>query len=195
MYIGILIEKGNQIGTPELGKKIPLKNVKHAVQQKKLRGHGNMKKAILAVAVAAVIGTGCANATKQEQGALAGAVLGAGGAYGLADNSSNKELWIVAGTLLGALAGQAIGERLDERDRLLAGQSFQKSMELSPDATSVGWSNPNTGNSGTVTPVSTTVASSGQPCREFSQTIIVGGKEEQAYGTACRMADGSWDIQ
>ena len=36
-----------------------------------------MKKAIIAVAVAAVIGTGCANATKQEQGALAGAVLGA----------------------------------------------------------------------------------------------------------------------
>lgn len=154
-----------------------------------------MKKAILAISVAAVIGTGCANATKQEQGALAGAVLGAGGAYGLADNSSNKELWIVAGTLLGALAGQAIGERLDERDRLLAGQSFQKSMELSPDSTSVGWSNPNTGNSGTVTPVSTTVTSAGQPCREFSQTIIVGGKEEQAYGTACRMADGSWDIQ
>jgi len=154
-----------------------------------------MKKAIIAVAVAAVIGTGCANATKQEQGALAGAVLGAGGAYGLADNSSNKELWIVAGTLLGALAGQDIGQQLDERDQLLVGQSFQNSMESSPDNQGVQWSNPNSGNAGVITPTQTVIASSGQPCREFTQVIMIGGEQQQGYGSACRQADGSWKVQ
>ena len=56
------------------------------------------------------------------------------------------------------------------------------------------WQNPNTGNSGTITPTQTYTASNGAPCREFTQTIYVGGYPEQGYGTACRQADGSWQI-
>ncbi|RJG50568.1 hypothetical protein [Motilimonas pumila] len=36
--------------------------------------------------------------------------------------------------------------------------------------------------------------SGGNTCREFQQSITVGGKEEQAYGTACLQSDGSWKI-
>jgi surface antigen len=139
---------------------------------------------------------GCAGTyNKQQAGGVLGSVLGAGGAYGLAKDSSNKEAWIIAGALLGALAGDAIGAQLDERDRLLAGRSFQSSMELNPNSQGTGWRNPNTGNSGTVTPTQTYVTAGGQPCREFQQTVIVGGQEQQAYGTACRQADGSWKIK
>ena len=35
---------------------------------------------------------------------------------------------------------------------------------------------------------------SGNTCREYQSTVTVGGKTEQAYGTACRQADGSWKI-
>jgi hypothetical protein len=35
---------------------------------------------------------------------------------------------------------------------------------------------------------------SGLSCREFQQEITVGGKTEQAYGTACLQADGAWKI-
>jgi Ni/Co efflux regulator RcnB len=35
---------------------------------------------------------------------------------------------------------------------------------------------------------------SGQTCREFQQTITIGGETEQAYGTACLQADGAWKI-
>lgn len=35
---------------------------------------------------------------------------------------------------------------------------------------------------------------SGQPCREFQQTIVVAGQQQQGYGTACRQPDGSWRI-
>jgi hypothetical protein len=31
-------------------------------------------------------------------------------------------------------------------------------------------------------------------CREFQQTITVGGQTQEAYGTACRQSDGSWKI-
>jgi len=37
-------------------------------------------------------------------------------------------------------------------------------------------------------------SSSGLTCREFQQEITVGGKTEEAYGTACLQADGSWKI-
>jgi surface antigen len=31
-------------------------------------------------------------------------------------------------------------------------------------------------------------------CREFQQTITVGGKAEQAYGTACQQPDGAREV-
>jgi hypothetical protein len=37
-------------------------------------------------------------------------------------------------------------------------------------------------------------AKSGLTCREFQQTITVGGNIENAYGTACLQADGAWKI-
>ena len=66
-------------------------------------------------------------------------------------------------------------------------------METGADNTGGGWNNPNIGNSGTIVPTQT-IVSNGQPCREFTQTIIVGGQSQQGYGRACRQADGSWRI-
>lgn len=37
-------------------------------------------------------------------------------------------------------------------------------------------------------------SATGATCREFQQHIMVGGKQEQAYGTACLQADGAWEI-
>ncbi len=34
----------------------------------------------------------------------------------------------------------------------------------------------------------------GRPCREFQQEVIIGGRREQAYGTACMQPDGSWQV-
>jgi len=35
---------------------------------------------------------------------------------------------------------------------------------------------------------------SGRYCREFQQEVSIGGRAEQAYGTACRNPDGSWEV-
>ena len=51
------------------------------------------------------------------------------------------------------------------------------------------------GNSGIVTPVRDgTDTATGSYCREFQQTVTIGGKAEQAYGTACRQPDGTWKV-
>ncbi len=31
-------------------------------------------------------------------------------------------------------------------------------------------------------------------CREFTQIVIIGGVQQQAYGVSCQQADGSWKI-
>jgi surface antigen len=155
-----------------------------------------MKHLAIAIVASSALLTGCAGTySKQDTGSAAGALLGGGLAYGLGQNSSNKEIWTLLGIGLGAMLGNQIGQQLDERDRLMMGQSFQTALERAPDNQSSSWRNPNTGNSGYTIPTRTVVASNGTPCREFTQTVMIGGQSQQAYGRACRMADGSWQIQ
>ena len=147
--------------------------------------------------------SGCAGTyTKKGTGTALGALTGGALAYGLGKNSSNKEIWTVLGIGLGAMMGSTIGAQLDERDRLLAGRALQATLETSPDNTAGGWNNPNTGNNGVFRPTKTFQATQLDTtghymvhCREFTQTVWIGNKTQQAYGTACRQRDGSWKIR
>lgn len=130
---------------------------------------------------------------KQTIGTLAGAA--AGGYLGSKVGGGTGQLAATAaGVLLGAYLGGELGKTMDDVDRLKARQTTQNSLEKLQDNVTSNWSNPNTGYSGTVTPVRTYQEASGTYCREFQQTISVGGKTEQAYGTACRQPDGTWRI-
>ena len=135
---------------------------------------------------------GCA--TKMQTGTAIGALTGGALAYGLGQDSHNKELWTVLGIGLGAMVGSNIGQQLDERDRILMGQTFNHTMEKAPINATGQWQNPDTGHGGSVTPIRTFDTGTG-PCREFTQTVSSGGHTEEAYGTACRQADGSWKIK
>jgi surface antigen len=112
----------------------------------------------------------------------------------LAAAAGGKGTGIAAGVLLGGLAGGALGSALDAQDRSIAARNSQNALETVPSGTTTTWRNPDTGNSGTLTPVRTYQDNSGQYCREYQQTISVGGRQEQSYGTACRQPDGSWKI-
>ena len=130
--------------------------------------------------------------TKQAIGGLGGAALG--GLLGSQIGSGRGQLVATgAGVLLGALVGSSIGKSLDDVDRLKADQAYSQAQSA-PVGETIAWNNPNSGNSGTVTPVRDGTSSSGAYCREFQQTVTVGGKTENAYGTACRQPDGSWKI-
>lgn len=122
-------------------------------------------------------------------GALGGAVAGAQFGKGKGQLAA-----VAAGTLLGAALGNSIGQSLDQADLAYYNQTSQSALETGKTGQTVTWQNPDSGNSGTITPTRT-YQSSGMYCREYTQTVRVGGKKQQAYGTACRQPDGSWQVQ
>lgn len=129
--------------------------------------------------------------TKTLIGGLGGAAAGGLIAAALHGGTAG----IIGGILAGGLIGGAVGDRMDAADRRDAQRAAQQALEKSPSGTAVAWHNPDSGHSGTVTPVRTFQKSKGQYCREYQQTISIGGQEHQAYGTACRQPDGSWKIE
>jgi len=47
---------------------------------------------------------------------------------------------------------------------------------------------------GTVTATRDGTSSGNRYCREFQKTVTIGGRTEQAYGTACMQPDGAWEV-
>ncbi len=131
---------------------------------------------------------------KEHIGGIGGAVAGAWLGSNVGKGKGNIAA-IAAGTLLGAYLGKEVGASLDRADLAYYNQTSQYALESAPTGTTSTWKNPDSGNYGTITPTETYQADSGKYCREYSQTITVGGKTEKAYGTACRQPDGSWEIQ
>lgn len=126
----------------------------------------------------------------------AGTVLGAigGGLLGSQIGGGKGQLIAVgAGTLLGAFIGHQIGESLDKADVDHARRA-QERAHVVPVGQQITWSNPDSGHSGTITPRREGTDTAGNYCREYQQTVTVGGKTEQAYSTACRQPDGTWKV-
>lgn len=151
-------------------------------------------KKIFIVALAAVLMGGCAqyqNAPKQTGGTLLGAA--GGGLVGSQFGSGKGQLVGTAlGVLLGAWVGNEVGRSMDEVDRIRAQQAHVQALDTGQ---TIQWDNPKNGNHGQVAPIrSGTDTQTGAFCREFQSTVVVGGQQQQAYGTACRQPDGSWRI-
>jgi len=156
-----------------------------------------MKKTILILALMSSMALGACNTlqgagNKQLIGTGGGAILG--GLAGSQVGSGSGRLWATgAGVLLGALLGSEIGSSLDRADMAYAQQASNRAT-TAPIGQKISWNNPETGNSGYITPVRDGRDSSGAYCREYQQTIYVGGKQESGYGTACRQPDGTWKV-
>ena len=152
---------------------------------------GDALKATAVVALVVWVFTGCETVQgnpKTAIGGLGGAAVGgliaaAAGGGGTAIAAS-----VIGGALLGGLAGNL----LDDRDKRMANEAAQRALETAPSGKAVAWTNPDSGHSGTVTPVRT--FESGSYCREYQQTVTIGGRPENSFGTACRQPDGSWRI-
>jgi len=151
-----------------------------------------MKKIILSsFLLIFVLLTGCVG-HKKEAGTIIGGVTG-----GLIGSQFGKGGGQVAATALGAVAGafvgNTIGDQMDEQDKAMHNRTLYNGLETAPTGTSSKWKNPDNGHSGSFTPIRT-YDNGGQFCREYTNKIMVGGKEHQGYGTACRQPDGSWKV-
>ena len=155
-----------------------------------------MLKRVAPALIALALLSGCTTdglGPKQGLGTLGGAA--AGGLLGSTIGGGTGKLVAVgAGTLLGAFLGSEIGSSLDRADQGYAGRAAQRAYEA-PIGEKIVWSNPESGNSGAIVPT----REGRQPgtnayCREYQQTVTVGGRTQQAFGQACQQPDGTWKI-
>ncbi len=143
------------------------------------------------VALTLVVSLSLISCTKEDSGTLLGAV---GGALLGSAVTNDSGVGIAVGTLAGAYIGREIGRDLDEADQQKMYQTTQNALETGVSGNAAQWYNPDSGNSGSVTPQPAYNNTDGQYCREYQQTVTIGGEAETAYGTACRQPDGSWKI-
>ena len=155
----------------------------------------NAKKTVRRLAllpVVAVLG-GCAGENHPGMGEVLGTVGGAvlGGVAGnKVGDGSGQKLATVIGAMAGGLAGNWIGKNVDENVRRKAAAAETRALDTGETIT---WAEgPDTG---TVEIVRSGRNDQGETCREFSHTVQIGGREEQAYGIACRDAAGDWKIR
>lgn len=104
-------------------------------------------------------------------------------------------LTVLAATLVWTANGfgQSSGALLAP-EQLAMSDTIQYALENNPSNQSSDWVNPDTGSSGGIVPVRTFTDGQKGPCREFISTIIIGGEQQQGYGTACRQPDGTWQL-
>jgi len=159
-----------------------------------------MKKTLVAMVAVLVSVTACQqngqggmSLNKETVGTIIG---GAGGAWAGSQigGGSGQIVATAAGTLLGAALGNQIGASLDKTDMMYYNRTSQRALETMQPGQSLPWQNPQTGVSGTITPSSYYQTDAGAYCREYTQTIKVGGRVEEGYGVACRQPDGTWKI-
>ncbi|WPX96869.1 RT0821/Lpp0805 family surface protein [Candidatus Bandiella euplotis] len=156
-----------------------------------------MKRIIIGLCVVSAL-SGCytneaGQTSKTTMGTIGGGIAGALIGSAIGKGTGNK-VAIATGAVLGGLAGNALGRSLDQRDLELQQNAQLKALEYNKSGAPASWNNPDSHASGEVVPVKTFVNDYGQNCREYTQKIKIGNKVEEGFGTACRRADGSWEI-
>lgn len=138
-------------------------------------------------------GNGTGNTYGQTIGTVAGAVLGSiiGSEIG---GGRGTTAAVTLGAVIGAIIGSEAGKAIDEGDLMRSEEVAQKTMDDNPDGETSNWNNPDSGNSGTITPQTTYKNEEGEDCRDFESTMTIDGKTEVAHGRACLQPDGSWKI-
>ena len=123
--------------------------------------------------------------TRPIQGGLIGAEFG--GRYGTLPAAAPQR------TLLGAMLPGNPGRGLGRQDQLFAEEAAKQAHEAAIGQTII-WSNPQTGHSGSITPIREGASTIGSICRQYHQLANIDGQIEEGYGTACQQQDGNWQV-
>ena len=147
-----------------------------------------MKKILAATLSLSFVLAGCAQVTNEGVGTVTGGVVGGllGSQFG---GGAGKVAAAAGGALVGAYLGGRIGQYMDRQDKM----EMQHALETAPVGKSVNWTNPDNGNQYSVQPTRT-YYNNELPCREYVTHAVIGGKNQQIYGKACRQADGAWKV-
>ncbi|MCY4151021.1 MAG: glycine zipper 2TM domain-containing protein [Aestuariivita sp.] len=133
----------------------------------------------------------------QSSNELAGTLIGGAAGAVIGDqfgSGSGNKAAIALGAIIGANVGRSIGASLDQTSRQRVGQATYDAIHTGNE---IAWENQT--NSGGPAYGSSRITNrgrtgDGRECREFLNTVVIGGRKEQAYGVACRTASGDWKI-
>lgn len=139
---------------------------------------------LVAVSLAALAGCGT---TSQSTGQSGGGLLGL--ATGASSDSGQVAARIISG-MNGGLVGGTVGAGLNSREKRSALEAEYKALEYTASGQKVAWQG-DSGHSGEVVAAQPYRVGS-QDCRQYTQTVVIGGASSSARGTACRNSDGSW---
>ncbi len=117
----------------------------------------------------------------------------------------HKYEYLLGGLILGATATYLFSQpRYIERETIVyrtapapygaVNPTLGSVLEYNRTGEATIWQDPDSGQTLSTAPVRTHMTPAG-PCREYVTSVIIGGQEQQAYGTACRQNDGSWRVQ
>ena len=115
-----------------------------------------------------------------------------GGLVSTPPSPSNQKIVVsVTGASLGALLSSQAKKTLNKRDREKIDNAAERSFR---DGERVEWRNDKTGRKGAIQPGKPYRTTSGDLCRDFTNTIRYQDREDIVTGTACKNENGSWQI-
>ncbi len=94
------------------------------------------------------------------------------------------------GVMMSGSLGGDVGKSMDDSDNTRVNQALESSKTNQP----LTWTNPSSNTTYTVTPTRTFTSPTGEPCRDFTASALVGGQTQQVYSTACRDSTGQWHV-
>jgi surface antigen len=151
-----------------------------------------LNKSVIAVLAGSILLAGC-QTDNWGGGETIGTLGGAAGGGLIGSSLGGGAAGTLAGVLLGGFVGNQLGGVVDDEDKRRAAAAERKAYSA-PIGQQITWNDPQNGNSGTITPVRDGYAANGAYCREFQQSAVIGGKQQQVYGKACQQPDGSWKV-
>lgn len=162
-----------------------------------MRQRGRIRATITALPAlsAVLLLAGCANQDsgpdldESDAGQILGGVAGAAAGSQIG-SGSGRTIATVAGALIGSMVGERIGARMEQNDMQRTGSVLEENRTGETTA----WVNPDTGNEFRVTPTETWERG-GRPCRAFEFHVETDRGEDRQRRTACRTADGVWEVQ
>ncbi len=154
-----------------------------------------MKKLIFIPLVVILSLSGCGQRLSNAEligvaaGGIAGGFVGAQIGHGVWNLT-----WMAIGAGGGAVAGYELGRKLEESDWVFYNNITSHDLASSTNGEMFNWTNPETGNSGVIRPVSTYKMVNGMICKGYRSTVAFSDEVQSGTGTACQNRGGEWQM-
>jgi surface antigen len=155
-------------------------------------------KRIAMMALAASLAAACQITSdpdnKRAAGAVGGAILGVVAGYTMFGSGSGQSVMALLGAGAGGAGGYYVVDAIVKRDRKKRQKAAYESLNGGEVGRTVYWENQATGSAGSFTVLRSYRARDGRLCRDYSAKAMNELQTTDQRRTACRLADGGWEL-